>query len=68
MLAPDNLGELTPLHRKGHDMPRDQQLTRALLADLKKAFQSLPRHIQIRVTTLLRESAPQERPAIERAG
>ena len=67
-VAPDNLGLLPPLHRKGYDMPRDEKLIRALLADLKKAYQSLPRHVQVRVTTLLRESAPQELPAIERAG
>jgi hypothetical protein len=46
----------------------DEQTTRVLLADLKKAYQSLPRNVQLRIATLLRESAPQDDTALERAG
>jgi hypothetical protein len=39
-----------------------------LLAELREAYQSLPRHVQVRVAGLLRESFAQEQPDIEIAG
>jgi hypothetical protein len=43
------------------NMNGDIQAARKLLSELLEAYQSLPRHLQLRVTSLLRESAcPQD--------
>jgi hypothetical protein len=39
------------------NMNRDIQAARKLLSELQEAYQSLPRHLQLRITYVLRESA-----------
>ena len=43
-------------------------LAENFLVELKEAYRRLPRHIQIHVACLLRESAPQEQSDVELAG
>ena len=56
-------------------MNGDIQAARRLLSELREAYESLPKHLQLRVTYLLRESTLPEdadsrtaRPDISRAG
>jgi len=48
-------------------MNDEVQLEGNLLEELREAYRSLPRHIQIRVAGLLRESAPPEQSDVELA-
>ena len=41
-------------------MNNEIDLADNLLAELKEAYRSLPRHMQVRIASLLRESAPQQ--------
>jgi hypothetical protein len=46
-------------------MSNDCQSARDLLADLREAYQSLPKHVQLRIGDLLRESSEPEISDIE---
>jgi hypothetical protein len=48
-------------------MNNEDPLEGNLLEELREAYRSLPRHIQLRVACLLRESAPQEQSDVELA-
>lgn len=43
-------------------MNGDIQAAGQLLAELREAYQSLPKHIQVHITSLLRESTQQTQP------
>jgi hypothetical protein len=55
------------LAQTGIAMNDEVQLEGNLLEELREAYRSLPRHIQIRVAGLLRESAPPEQSDVELA-
>ena len=48
-------------------MNNEIDLADNLLAELKEAYRSLPRHMQVRIASLLRESAPQQQSDAELA-
>lgn len=49
-------------------MNGDIQAAGRLLAELREAYQSLPKHIQVHITYLLRESTLQAQPGEKCAG
>ena len=55
------------LAQTGIAMNNEVQLEGNLLEELREAYRSLPRHIQVRVACLLRDSAPQEQSDAELA-
>lgn len=48
-------------------MNRDIQAAGQLLAELREAYRGLPKHIQVRITYLLREITLQKQPGVKRA-
>ena len=55
------------LAQTGIAMNNEVQLEGNLLEELREAYRSLPKHIQVRVACLLRDSAPQEQSDAELA-
>lgn len=48
-------------------MNEEVHLVENLLVELREAYRTLPRHIQVHVACLLRESAPQQQSEVELA-
>jgi hypothetical protein len=48
-------------------MNNEMYFAENLLAELREAYRGLPRHMQVRVACLLRESAPQQQSDAELA-
>jgi hypothetical protein len=48
-------------------MNNEIYLAENLLTELKEAYRGLPRHLQVRIACLLRESAPQQQSDAELA-
>ena len=67
MAAINNLGQCESSHRQVNTMNNEIDLADNLLAELKEAYRSLPRHMQVRIASLLRESAPQQQSDAELA-
>ena len=58
--AINNLGQTRVSPRQVNIMNNEIYLAKNLLAELREAYRGLPRHMQVRVASLLRESAPKQ--------